>query len=123
MCFGMEPRESWRAQAQDDFTDAELLRANGRLKSAVFHYQQAIEKALKSVLIGQGKPIPRVHDCRTLARLCLAPEHLTDRMEGITSYYYFTRYPDETPLPLTGSDVDRARSITLEVLEWTTKQC
>jgi len=97
--------------------------ANGRLKSAAFYYQQAIEKALKATLIAQGKPIPRVHDCRTLARLSSAPAHLIERMEDITALYYFTRYPDEKPSPLTISDVERARSIAVEVLEWTTKQC
>ncbi|MEN3187137.1 MAG: HEPN domain-containing protein [Atribacterota bacterium] len=40
----------WLTQAQDEFDDAEFLRQRGRFYLALFHFQQAAEKARKAYL-------------------------------------------------------------------------
>ena len=40
----------WLTQAQDEFSDADELRRRGRFYLALFHFQQAAEKALKAYL-------------------------------------------------------------------------
>lgn len=45
-----EESERWLLQAQDEFGDADLLRKNKRYYIALFHFQQATEKALKAYL-------------------------------------------------------------------------
>ncbi len=40
----------WSTQAKDEFEDADELRKRGRFYLALFHFQQAAEKALKAYL-------------------------------------------------------------------------
>jgi len=40
----------WFIQAKDEFEDADELRKRGRFYLALFHFQQATEKALKAFL-------------------------------------------------------------------------
>ena len=41
----------WFTQASDEFKDADDLRERGRFYLALFHFQQAAEKALKAYLL------------------------------------------------------------------------
>jgi len=48
--------ERWLIQAQDEFGDAEELRQRKRFYLALFHFQQAAEKALKALLSWRARP-------------------------------------------------------------------
>jgi HEPN domain-containing protein len=57
----------WLAHAQDEYEDADTLRRMGRFYLALFHYQQATEKALKAFLLSASGSaevlrIPSVQD-------------------------------------------------------------
>jgi HEPN domain-containing protein len=68
------------------------------LESLCFHAQQAVEKALKAVLIHFGTPIPRVHN---IARLVdLLPESVErvlvlTEAAALTDYAVASRYPSD----------------------------
>lgn len=51
----------WLTQAKDEFEDAEELRKRGRFYLALFHFQQATEKALKAYLYLKVKSVEVFH--------------------------------------------------------------
>jgi HEPN domain-containing protein len=62
----------WLAKAESDLTAASwMLGSEGPYDIACFHAQQAVEKALKTLLAFHAQPIPRSHDLEELQRLCL----------------------------------------------------
>jgi HEPN domain-containing protein len=57
--------KSWLARAADDLEAAErLLKAPALFGAAVFHCQQAAEKALKGFLAWHDTPFRKTHDLR-----------------------------------------------------------
>ena len=63
---------AWLVRALDDLGTARDLLAlpTPRLRSVVFHCQQAAEKALKSFLTWHDRPFGKTHDLRALGRQC-----------------------------------------------------
>ena len=63
-----------------------------------FHAQQAVEKALKAVLIAKGVPPTKTHNIRTLPDLLppdvVPPEEVEDAA-GLTDYAVISRYPGD----------------------------
>jgi len=63
-----------------------------------FHAQQAVEKALKAVLIAKGVPPTKTHNIRTLLDLLppdvVPPEEVEDAA-GLTDYAVISRYPGD----------------------------
>ncbi|MEO0115843.1 MAG: HEPN domain-containing protein [candidate division WOR-3 bacterium] len=47
----------WFTQAKDEFEDADDLKKRGRFYLALFHFQQAAEKALKAFLYLRVKSV------------------------------------------------------------------
>ncbi len=72
----MPPRielvREWISKAQSDLRAARLLREQepGLIEPACFHMQQAIEKALKGVLLLHEQRPPRTHRLADLFGLC-----------------------------------------------------
>lgn len=64
---------AWLALAEEDLGAAELVleRDPPFLRTALFHAQQAAEKALKGALASAGTAPPRTHDVVLLLDLCL----------------------------------------------------
>lgn len=92
----------WLIQAKDEFEDANTLRKMERYYLALFHFQQAAEKALKAFLYVHLKSI-KVFYTHSIAELVqLAINIDSDFKEVETSkkldqYYITTRYPNGLP--------------------------
>lgn len=99
------PREEalrWLLQAQDEFNDAEFLRQRGRFYLALFHFQQAAEKALKAYLYLRvtDRQVFFTHSVDEL--LQMVQEIDTDfasltQTRKLDQYYIPTRYPNGLP--------------------------
>jgi len=117
---------SWIEKAREDLASAEALSRAGPhcAAAAVFHCQQAAEKALKSYLASCRAPIRRTHDLSALldaaAELRPELEDLRIACAGLAPYAVAYRYPGAPATP----DVDEvaqaladARTVTDRVLE------
>jgi HEPN domain-containing protein len=96
---------AWFAKARIDLRAARAdLKASPPITSdALFHCQQAVEKALKGFLAANEKPLKRIHDLESLGQLVLsiAPA-LRDVISGAYSLSIYAsefRYPGESPEP------------------------
>jgi HEPN domain-containing protein len=96
---------AWLAKARIDLRAARAdLNASPPITSdALFHCQQAVEKALKGFLAANEKPLKRIHDLESLGQLVLsvAPA-LRDVISGAYSLSIYAsefRYPGESPEP------------------------
>lgn len=92
----------WLTQAKDEFEDAEELRKRGRFYLALFHFQQATEKAFKAYLYLKVKSVEvfHTHSVDELAKM--AVEIDSDFKEVASAkkldrYYIPTRYPNGLP--------------------------
>ncbi len=92
---------SWLTKAENDLKSARVLGANedGPLDTAIYHCQQAAEKAVKAFLVFKGITPEKTHDIRNLT--LKAAEHeprfnelLTFAAE-LTPYAWEFRYPDD----------------------------
>ncbi len=92
----------WLTQAQDEFQDADDLRRRGRFYLALFHFQQAAEKALKAYLYLKVKSIEVFYTHSIDDLLEMALEITPDFREvaqakKLDRYYIPTRYPNGLP--------------------------
>jgi len=114
----------WLHKAENDLHAIAILVAGGGPGDAIcFHAQQAVEKALKSILAFAGKEIPRSHDLDYLHRLVqLAHPSLeveVDDLEVLAPYSVQVRYDLEF-LPETQRALE-AQSIAVRILTIVTK--
>lgn len=100
-----KPREEalrWLLQAQDEFNDAEFLRQSGRFYLALFHFQQAAEKALKAYLYLRvaDRQVFSTHSIDELLQMVqeidsdFVPLAWTKKL---SQHYIPTRYPNSLP--------------------------
>ncbi len=92
----------WLTQAQDEFQDADDLRKRGRFYLALFHFQQAAEKAIKAYLYLKVKSIEVFYTHSIDDLLEMAFEITSDfrevaRAKKLDRYYIPTRYPNGLP--------------------------
>lgn len=92
----------WFTQAKDEFQDAEELRKRGRFYLALFHSQQAAEKALKAYLYLKVKSIEvfYTHSIDELMKMVLEidPDFKeVSAAKKLDRYYIPTRYPSGLP--------------------------
>ena len=95
--FRLDETHRWMAKAHDDLRAAEIS-ASGKLgEVAVFHCQQAAEKALKAFLTYHQCPFRKTHNLQELGEACLALNpHLPPSVSatfGLTQYNWIFRYP------------------------------
>ena len=96
-------------QAEDDLRAAEHDRgADPPLGGdAVFHCQQAVEKAFKAFLTWHDREFRKTHNLEELGEACLAIDEslrpLVDRAVPLTEYAWRFRYPGQPAEP---SDVE-----------------
>jgi len=112
--------EIWLQQALDDFEGAEYNFDGKKFSIAAFLCQQAIEKALKALLIQRTKAFPKIHDLTHLARSLDAPEKIVTLCAQLNTAYVASRYPD-TPKKFTSREVMVLLTACKEVLEWAKK--
>jgi HEPN domain-containing protein len=70
---------------------------------ALFHCQQAIEKALKAFLAWHDEPFRKTHDLGELGMQCVALDHTLEpllmRAAPLTEYAWKYRYPGDADVP------------------------
>jgi len=76
------------------------------VEDALFHCQQAAEKALKAFLIWHDRPFKKTHDLAALGSQCKGIDNsldlLIDRLDDLSQYAWAYRYPTsltEPPAP------------------------
>ena len=115
--------EEWLNHARSDLNMAEIAKDREDIlpEQVCFHAQQAVEKALKAVLLFQKKDFPLTHDLEELADIlktsdiALPPE--IDEIGSLTPYAVETRYPGFWG-EITDDDVDEAMFLAEKILNW-----
>jgi len=99
---------AWLRRVQTDLRAGALdLDANPPIvEDALFHCQQAAEKALKAFLVAHEQAVPKTHDLDLLSSRCEAIEPslraiLTDARD-LTTFAWAFRYPGEWEAPPPG---------------------
>lgn len=97
----------------------DLAAAPPLLEDALFHCQQAVEKAFKAFLASREQLFRRTHSIEELGRMCshldAMFESLTDEAAPLTEYAWAYRYPGITPAP-TQSEANSAMTIATRVV-------
>ncbi|MBI2837252.1 MAG: HEPN domain-containing protein [Acidobacteria bacterium] len=103
----VELTREWLVKADHDLKNASIVsRApQGPLDTAIYHCQQAVEKALKGWLCWKGVAFERTHDLRRLINLAATTDPAFSRYQSsadiLTPYASIFRYPglsgDPTP--------------------------
>src|SRR3990167_1234237 len=98
----------WMAQAEADFKAAETSARGGHFEWACFQAQQAAEKAVKSVLFGQGFTTAWGHSLVNLVQEAAvrgpAIASLDAEARNLDKYYVPTRYPNGLAAPAIPAD-------------------
>ena len=118
--------QKWLAQAVRDLRTAENSLNSGDYYACAFWSQQAVEKALKALLMARGKVV-KGHDLVELGYIIRDELHLDvsqimDNLRELTMHYTTARYPDAAngiPYEVyTESRARRALELAREVVEW-----
>jgi HEPN domain-containing protein len=92
---------AWLAKANRDLESARRLAGEpaAYLDTAIYHCQQAAEKALKAFLVYRQVAFEKVHNLSLLLEYCAdvdpAFRELSDAAADLTPYATAFRYPDE----------------------------
>lgn len=115
-----EARE-WLSKVASDLRGAriDLAAEPPLIEDALFHCQQAVEKALKAFLAWNDRPFRKTHSLEELGRQCCAIdagiEALVDEAIPLTEYAWVFRYPGAPPTPEV-SEGDAALDIALRIV-------
>ena len=116
----------WWKQAQSDFHKAEVLNKGKQYDGVAFYCQQAVEKALKAVILLKTKEKTEGHSLVYLGQKSGIPERFFSGLKKLSPQYFLSRYPDASEeIPYELYDESSAKeflSSAREVLEWTMKQ-
>jgi HEPN domain-containing protein len=91
----------WLIKAKHDLDSARKLATDPApvLDTAIYHCQQAAEKAIKGLLAFRGQRFEKTHDVRLLTAQAASVEprfsELLEEAELLTPYATAFRYPDE----------------------------
>jgi len=101
--FLLEETSQWLRLARADLLSAELLLTPQTAGNSLFHSQQAVEKALKAVLVWRQQPFPKTHNLATLREVCSRVDPGLAAKLGpavsLTRHAVVFRYPGEPDLP------------------------
>jgi HEPN domain-containing protein len=112
--------EAWFARATEDLAAARLLLSTDRplVAAALFHAQQATEKAMKGFLTWHDRPFRKTHNLVEIGELCVSIdatlEALLRRAAVLTEYAWRFRYPGESRSP-SGEESREALALAHEV--------
>jgi HEPN domain-containing protein len=112
---------AWLRKARRDLDSAQRLLQGDPpyLDTAVYHCQQAAEKALKACLTASGIPFPKTHDLTLLVELSadvnLEFAELREAAIILTPYATLFRYPDAVLEP-TAPDAAEALAYAVQML-------
>ena len=97
LLFGLS--REWMQKALHDLTSASIVSRDpeGPLDTAIYHCQQAAEKALKSYLTWKSIPFEKTHDLVQLAKRAATTNpvfsHIFEAAAYLTPYASIFRYP------------------------------
>lgn len=115
-----DPRE-WLNRARSNLVLARAWSADVYLEDLCFNAQQAVEKAIKALLIQHNIEFPYVHDLsRLLTVLEKAGQEIPESIkqaERLTRFAVFSRYPGISP-PVTQEEYKEAVLLAEEVIRW-----
>ena len=124
----LELAGNWLLKAQRDLATARKLAAGPEpyLDTAIYHCQQAAEKAIKGLLVFYGQRFEKLHNVQLLVTLAqpFAPElgTLLEAAERLTPYATAFRYPgvelepDQIEFDLALEAADKIYASVLSVL-------
>jgi HEPN domain-containing protein len=115
---------AWLQKAANDLVSAKKLSgADDPLDTAIYHCQQASEKAVKAYLCYAGAQIEKTHDVERLIKL--AARHLPefsqwlDEAEIVTPYATRFRYPmEDTPMEPERPEFEEALDATQRLYDF-----
>ena len=118
------PRE-WLNRARSDLLLSKTKKEGIYLEDLCFHAQQAVEKAIKALLIKKGVEFPYVHDIAELLTLLektgqKLPKTIREG-EKLTRFAVFTRYPGIAQT-ISQKEYEEAIKVAEEVLRWVKEQ-
>jgi HEPN domain-containing protein len=96
---------SWLKKAADDLrgADIDLAASPPFIEDALFHCQQAAEKAMKGFLTAHDRIFRKTHDLDELARACEAVDsdlkEVLEAARELTVFAWEFRYPGDAPVP------------------------
>ena len=114
--------KAWLHKATLDLRAAEhdLTASPPLFADAVFHCQQAVEKALKAFLMWHNIPFRKTHSLEELGEQCLDLDQtiksLIDRAVPLTEYAWKFRYPGEPEEP-SREEAQEALELAREMFE------
>jgi HEPN domain-containing protein len=112
--------KAWLRKANDDLDIAKELLKPGKALSggAVFHCQQAAEKALKAFLVWHDVPFRKTHDLKEIGEACAELDATLTQFIGravpLTEYAWKFRYPGEPEGP-SPEEADTALALATEL--------
>lgn len=119
-----ETVREWIQRAEYDLETARAMLNSGRYFYVIFCCQQAVEKALKAVIISKtGHLAPRIHNLPRLGELAeVQPDQSRlDLMARLSAFYFQSRYPGKTELPEGPAAKAHVQSVltqTEETVKW-----
>lgn len=115
-----DPRE-WLNRPRSNLALASAQGEGVYLEDLCFNAQQAVEKAIKALLIQRHVEFPYVHDIAELLTVLEQAgqklSHLIRQAERLTRFAVFTRYPGIAP-PIGPEEYTEAMHIAREVVQW-----
>lgn len=87
-----EEVKRWWRMAKDDLSSARSNFKNRKYYVCAFLSQQAVEKALKAILLEQKKELIRIHDLVILGKEVGLQKDFLEKCEQLSRVYIETRY-------------------------------
>jgi len=116
----------WMRHAWSDMTIAKMVENDAIAPEIIaFHAQQAVEKALKALLIQRQVEFPRTHIIGVLLVFCKESgykiEENLEEAATLSRYAIASRYPGETD-PITRQEAKLAADLADQVINWVESQ-
>lgn len=114
--------KSWLSKAANDLHAAsvDIVAKPPLLEDALFHTQQAVEKAFKAFLTFHDTPFRKTHNLEELGAACLridpSLQNIVDDVVPLSEYAWLYRYPGPAEPPTT-DDARRARELVERVYQ------
>lgn len=112
-----DEHQTWFVYAEENLEAAKILFASGLFNPCLHNVQQAVEKALKSLVIKKSLPFKKTHSISELKSLLekngTLIELTDDECDFIDSIYLPTKYPIGSALPYFNPDKEICRNSIL----------
>ena len=103
---------AWMKKADDDLRSARIIMdaKPPLIETALFHCQQAAEKAMKAFLTAHDMPFRKTHDLDELAAACekidVSLKEVLDPARDLTVFAWEFRYPGDSSTPSEAESYD-----------------